>query len=108
MINWLKFALLEAKIGDSSWFVIWLINYFVRFTTSVIYYFTECFYIDIPVTQPNNETTGNVNQLSVHGLDDVFNKFNEKNIKDSLSSFLPHLPGMNHRLFCSVSFCYCR
>jgi len=39
----------------------------------------------------SNETASN--QLNLHELDNMFNKFNEKNIKDSLSSFLPHLPG---------------
>merc|ERR1711915_493053 len=40
-----------------------------------------------------NQETGSSNQLSVHGLDDMFNKFSDKTIKDGLSSFLPHLPG---------------
>ncbi|XP_057295122.1 mediator of RNA polymerase II transcription subunit 19-B-like [Hydractinia symbiolongicarpus] len=45
------------------------------------------------VTKPNNQ--GSSNQLALHGLDDMFNKFSDKNIKDGsqLSTFLPHLPG---------------
>lgn len=42
-------------------------------------------------SQPANlQLTG---QFNIHGLDEAFSKFSKQNIKDGLSSFLPHLPG---------------
>ena len=37
--------------------------------------------------------TGNENQLQMFGLEDTYHKFCDRKIKDTLSSFLPNVPG---------------
>ena len=43
-------------------------------------------------------STGSSNLLVQHGLDYVYQKFFGKKTKESLSTFLTHLPGMNNNL----------
>ena len=40
-----------------------------------------------------SETTGATNLIVAYSLQHSFNKFCGRKVKDSLSSFLPHLPG---------------
>ncbi|XP_002736628.1 uncharacterized protein LOC100378527 [Saccoglossus kowalevskii] len=53
----------------------------------------EPFYLvrDMPVT---SQQPGESNLVSHHGLEHAYNKFCSKKIKEQLSAFLPHLPGM--------------
>ena len=40
-----------------------------------------------------SELTGSTNLMAHYGLEHAYNKSNGRKIKDTLSSFLPHLPG---------------
>jgi len=40
-----------------------------------------------------SELTGATNLMAHYGLEHAYNKSNGRKIKDTLSSFLPHLPG---------------
>lgn len=40
-----------------------------------------------------SELTGATNMMAFHNLEHTYSKFSGKRLKESLSSFLPHLPG---------------
>lgn len=42
---------------------------------------------------PESELTGATNLMAYHNLEHTYSKFSGKRLKESLSSFLPHLPG---------------
>ena len=42
----------------------------------------------------DNELTGATNLMAYYNLEHSYNKFSGKKFKDSLSSFLPNLPGL--------------
>ncbi|XP_031556911.1 mediator of RNA polymerase II transcription subunit 19-like [Actinia tenebrosa] len=48
---------------------------------------------DPPATTSSDTTTGSENLLVHHGLEQVYQKFCSKKVKESLSAFLPHVPG---------------
>ena len=52
------------------------------------------FYLLRPETAPNNETTGATNLMAARGLEHSYNKLTTKKMKESLSSFLPNMPGL--------------
>jgi len=41
-----------------------------------------------------SELTGSVNLMAYYGLEHTYSKFSGKRLKESLSSFLPNLPGI--------------
>ena len=41
-----------------------------------------------------SEVTGETNFMAYHSLEHSYNRYCGKKVKDSLSSFLPNLPGM--------------
>jgi len=53
---------------------------------------TGPFYL-IKETPSESELTGSTNLMAHYGLEHAYNKSNGRKIKDTLSSFLPHLPG---------------
>lgn len=61
----------------------------------------------------SDTSTGSGNLLVQHGLEQVYHKFCSKKVKESLSAFLPHVPGKIpcHILICLVDnsdtmFCF--
>lgn len=51
------------------------------------------FYLMRPDPTPANETTGATNLMAARGLEHSYNKLTTKKMKETLSSFLPNLPG---------------
>lgn len=56
-----------------------------------IYLFVTLFILNILA---ECETTGATNLMAYYGLEHSYSKFNGKKLKESLSSFLPNLPGI--------------
>ncbi|TRY69168.1 hypothetical protein TCAL_01378 [Tigriopus californicus] len=52
------------------------------------------FYLMRPEPIPTNETTGATNLMVASGLEHSYMKLTTKKMKDSLSSFLPNMPGV--------------
>nr|CAG4645110.1 EOG090X0DK3 [Leptodora kindtii] len=61
-------------------------------TPSIVH--TGPFYLHKELPAGDSELTGGMNLMAHYNLEHSYNKFSGKKFKDSLSSFLPNLPGM--------------
>lgn len=51
-------------------------------------------WIMLIIVSGESELTGSVNLMAYYGLEHTYSKFSGKRLKESLSSFLPNLPGI--------------